>query len=719
MDTRKLIHSITACAALTLPLGAQQSAGDPPQEPVASYQDVLFVEESLPNVPDSNTIATKLPLPLQRTPASVGVVSRPLFQEQGALVLGDALRNVSGLNVQTQSGVADFFVVRGFDSISSGLVLTDGANEPEISFYQLYNIERVEVLKGPGAFLYGGSPIAGTVNMVRKQPEPGDFLSAGFTAGSYGTYGGRIDGNASASGGLDFRVNGLWQSSDGYRDDKPSEVQAVNPAFTWRRGEKISLNVNAELVDASFSPDAGLPLVQGFDILPIPGGGLRTRVRVADVDRTRSYQSPYDRSEQDIRRLQADYQAVVSDRLTVRNKTYYRRLDWLSNGTIFNGVFPNFFGSGDLVSRSLLLLDDRQEFLGDQLEVVYSGRTGAVTHELLAGVEAARLTDRFTLDVGLLPVIGLQDPVETAAGPVLTIPQLSSSADAESIVIAPYLIDQIKVSDRLQVVLGARFDLIDYEDPATSTERDDSQLSPVLGLVYSPVPSLSLYANTARSFAPPSTRVVGDREPEESSQVEAGAKADLWDGRVQATLALYELERENMAIPDATGFTQQLGSQRSRGVELELAAEPLPRLRALFSYAYTDAELTRFAELVQIGFEPPAFSVVDRSGNTPAFAPEHIASLWLSRRFGKGLGLGLGGRFLSEQLIAEDNAFELDASTTFDAALFYELGAWRLSLNLKNLSDEKYFTRGFGTTSVIPADGFALYGGVEYRMGWQ
>lgn len=713
MDIRKLIAAsarIAASALLALPLAAQEPEEEGSQaEPVAAYEDVLFVEEALPYVPDSNTIATKLPLPLQRTPASVGVVSEPLFEEQGALVLGDALRNVSGLNVQTQTGVADFFVVRGFDSVSSGLVLTDGANEPEISFYQLYNIERVEVLKGPGAFLYGGSPIAGTVNMVRKQPEPGNFLDLGVTGGSFGTYGGHLDANVTSGGRLDFRVNGLWQDSEGYRDDKPSEVRAVNPAFTWRPGADSSLNINAELVDVSFSPDAGLPIVQDFSLLRGP--------RIADVDRTTSYQSPYDVSDQQIRRVQADYQAAINDRLVVRNKAYYRRLDWDSNGTIFNGVFPSPFG--EVVSRSLILLDDRQEFVGDQLEVLWSAQTGSVRHELLAGVEVGRFADRFTLDIGILPVIGLQNPAETAVGPVVTIPGFSTAADAESVVIAPYLIDQIALSDRFQVVLGARFDAIDYEDPVTSTERDDSQLSPMLGLVYSPVPTFSLYANAARSFAPPSTRVVGEREPEESLQTEVGAKTELWDGKLQATLALYELERENMAIPDATGFTQQIGSQRSRGLELELAAEPLPRLRTLFSYAYTDAELTRFSELVMVGFNPPTFGVVDRSGNAPAFAPEHIANLWVSRRFGNGFGVGVGGRYLSEQMIAEDNAFELDASTTFDAALFYDVRDWRLNLNFKNLTDEEYFTRGFGSTSVIPAEGFAVYGGVEYRMGRQ
>jgi len=696
------------CAAAQEP--AAQAQGEE-EQPAATVEDVLFVEGSLPYVPQSNTISTKLPLPLQRTPASVGVVSAPLFEEQGGLVLGDALRNVSGVNVQTQSGVADFFVVRGFDSIANGLVMVDGAQEPEISFYQLYNIERVEVLKGPGGFLYGGNPIAATINMVRKQPEPASFLRLGASGGSFGTYGGTVDWNSGGEGPFAFRLNGLWRDSEGWRD-KESEIRGVNPSFSWRPNENSALNASFEFLDTDYAPDVGLPIVQDFQFGP---GGLAVTNRVAGVPRERAYDSPYDTSQQETRRAQVDYQRFVSDRLTVRNKTYYRQLDWLSNGTIFNGVIPDNPLFPAQVIRTLILLDDTQEFVGNQLEAVLSAKTGSVTHEILAGVEVAQLDDTFTLDIGLLPTIGLNNPIETAAGPVPLIPGQSQAADASSRVLAPYLVDQIGLTENLQVLAGLRYDSIDYEDTVTRTEREFSELSPSLGVVYTPVPALSLYANAGQSFAPPSSRVVGERLPEESEQVEVGAKGNLWGGRLQTTLAVYRLERDNVAIPGANGFTQQSGSQKSQGVELEVSAELVPRLRTLFSYAYTDAELTRFAEIVQTGPGPTDFAVVDRSGNVPAFAPEHVANLWLSRRFGS-LGVAGGGRYLSEQFIAEDNAFELDAVFTLDAALSYELGDWGLNLQLRNLTDEDYYTRGFGNTSVIPAPGFSVYGGFEYKL---
>ena len=690
---------------LAILLIASPALAQEPEE-TPKYEDVLFVEGSLPYVPDSSTIATKLPLSLQQTPASVGVVTDWLIEEQGSTVLGEALQNISGVNVQTQSGVADFFVVRGFDSIANGLVMVDGAAEPEISFYQLYNIERVEVLKGPGGFLYGGNPIAATINMVRRQPEPGGFLGLGLTAGSWGARGGNLDLNL-GSDTLGFRLNGLWNEADGYRD-RPSEVRAVNPGFTWRPDDTSSLHLNLELLDTSFAPDSGLPLVTNFFI---PGSAPE----IADVPRTRSYQSPYDLSDQETRRVQADYESELSDRLTLRNKAYYRRLDWDSDATIFNAVFPN--ATGRLaVSRSLILLDDTQEFLGNQLEGVIRAETGSMTHQLLMGVEVARQEDVFTLDVGFLPDIDLLSPVENASGPVFLIPTQHQAADASALVIAPYVADQIAVSDQLQVLVGARFDWISYEDEVSVTDREFSQVSPTLGVVWTPTGPLSLYANAGRAFAPPSSRVVGEREPEESEQIELGMKTELAGGKAQATFALYQLERQNMAIPDRTGVLSQTGSQRSRGAELELAAEPLPRLRTFFSYAYTDAELTGFTELVLTGIAPPTFDIVDRTGNRPSFAPEHLANLWVSRRFTNGFGAGIGGRYLSEQFIAEDNVFELDDTYTLNAALFSDLGDWSLGLNLDNLTEEEYFTRGFGNTSVIPAPGLTVQGKLAYRI---
>ncbi len=661
------------------------------EETVEKQDYYVVVEENAPESPAVSTTATKLPELLQWTPASVGVVTSSLFNLQDAIVLGDALRNVSGINSQTGFGVFDFFTIRGFDSLSSSLVLTDGAPEPEVTFYQLYNVDRVEVLKGPGAFLYGGNPLSGTVNLIRKQPLFDDFVRIGTSYGQFGTYMGALDWNTGCPTAA-FRLNGLWQASDRYRDDKDKHDVAVNPAFTWRISDDSDLRINFEYQHNRYHPDSGIP-VEGDHLL--------------DVSRTTSYQSPFDTSEQDLYRTRVDYETKISDSITLRDKFYNTRLDWLSKGTLINGAFSG------LVFRTLPVLDDSQNVWGNQVEAVINLQTGGIKHKLLAGFELTRFKDDFTLDVALLPPIAANNPVETADEPLFFIPGQSRAGDARSIVAAPYFADQMILTDQVRLLVGGRFDMLNYDETITSTSRNENKFSPMAGVVYAPVSNLSLYFNAGQAFAPPSTLVVGQRKPEESTQYEAGVKHDFQKGKLVTTVAVYHIEKQNIAIPDATGVTRQNGDQNSNGVELEVRGNPDPHWNLAFAYAFNDSELTKFTELV---FTGQGSVSVDRSGNTPAFAPQHILNLWATRTFKNGFGIGGGPRYVGDQFISEDNVFKIDSYLTFDAAVFYDIDRWRFSLNFKNLTDREYETRGFGSTSAIPADPFAVYAGVDFRL---
>jgi outer membrane receptor protein involved in Fe transport len=204
--------------------------------------------------------------------------------------------------------------------------------------------------------------------------------------------------------------------------------------------------------------------------------------------------------------------------------------------------------------------------------------------------------------------------------------------------------------------------------------------------------------------------------PEEARQLEVGLKQTFLGGRGMVTLAAYHLEKENIAIPDRGGFTQTVGSQRSRGLELELSAETLGGWLVSAAYALNEAELTEFADRALVGFFPPTYATIDRSGNVPAFAPRHILNLWATRRFDGGLTLGAGARYLGGQFIAEDNAFEIDDYLTLNAMVSYQRGRWRGSLNLENLSDQEYETRGYGAASVIPGQPFAAYARLELTL---
>ncbi len=702
---------MTLCALfLAVPMAAvaqAPSADEPEQLLPLRATEFIFVEGSLPLVPTANTIASKLPLPLRLTPNNVGMVTAALFGEQQANVLGDALINVSGINTQPGfGGVHDFFVARGFDSISSSLILTDGAPEPEATFYQLYNVELVEVLKGPGGFLYGSNPLAGTVNLVRKQPFANSGLRISTSGGSFSTFDGTIDANhGTADGRVAFRVNALVRGSSGYRDNRDSNATAVNPALTWQLADGHSLNANFEYARADFSPEAGIPLL--FNEAP--------PVRLEN-----DYNAASDRSEQNVYRFQLDYEGRLSDSVRIRNKLYYRGLDWLSDGTLLVGAFPEvspaFVPTGrTIVARSQIQLDDQQSLLGNQFEAIFDFDTGDVHHSLLTGIETSRYADEFALDAFLLASVDLFKPVEPGSMPI---PLGSQGAgDARSIVIAPYAIDQITFADRLQVLAGARLDNIDFDDQRTGRSSNSSKLSPMLGAAWAANDEVSIYGNYSRSYAPPSPRAFEDLVPEESEQVELGIKLRILDGRAQATAAVYRLVRDNIAIPDDNGFTQQIGNQRSSGFELELAAEPGRGFRGVVSYAYNDAELTEFAERIT-GFSPfgvPFEQTLDHSGNRPAFAPEHLLNVWVSKTLDSGLGISLGARYIGNQFIAEDNAFNIDEALIVSGALAYDWSRYRISVNVQNLADSAYFVRGFGSQSITPGTPVAA----TLRLGYE
>ena len=681
-----LLAALAPAAALA---DEPESTPDPP----AYTAGEVVVTGSRYTLPERGGMVTRWPMALRDTPASVAVVPGALVAAQHGEVLGDALANVSGVNVQSGFGVSDYFVVRGFDSLSSGMVLYDGAVEPEVSFYPMYNVSRIEVLKGPGAFLYGGKPLSGAVNLVRRKPvfAAGPFAVFGGSYGSHGSYRTTADAGWRRGERVALRVNAMGRGSDNYRDDKGYSEWAINPAAAVRFGDRAVIEASAEYIANDYSPDSGLPLL-GEQLAP--------------VARTRSYQAPGDFSEQAILRLRLDGEMKLSDRLTLRDKLYFTNFEWPSAGTLLNGVLPGEDGSLSVL-RTRLSLDDRQRFTGNQLEAVMA----AGRHRLLAGLEVARLTDDFTLDAVLLPMVDLHRPVELGGS---GFPLQSQTAEARATVLAPYVAAQSSITGSLESIAGLRFDRIGYEEEISASERSYGKLSPFLGATWSATEDLRLYASAGRAFAPPSTQITGEREAEESRQLEAGARRQWLQGRVRASAAAYLLEKENIAIPDGTGIVKENGAQRSRGIELEVAAQPSRRWYILAAYAFADAELTAFTELVPTFTGEYVFA--DRAGNVPAFAPAHILNLWSSARTVLGIEGALGARFVSGQYIAPDNGYRIDPAFTVDAALGYRLGGARIRLHLRNLTGAEYETRGFGGSSVIPGDPASFYSSLEWAI---
>ncbi len=306
--------------------------------------------------------------------------------------------------------------------------------------HHLYNIEQVEILKGPGAFLYGGNPLSGTVNLVRKRPDFKDFLHLSNRYGSFNTLGTTLDaGKIILEDRLSMRFNAMYERSDLYRDNKAYHMFALNPSLSWRPGRQSEFNVNFEYLGNDYETDSGIPLVYNSET------GLLDQM--ADIDRTTSFQVPADYSDQEIMRFKLNYLRKLNAQWQISNKFYYTALEWQSAGTLLTGAYPAPDGTYQ-VSCSLQVLDDRQQVTGNQFEVALKMNWGRFKHQLLAGLDIHRLTDNFTIDVApQIPGISLRHPAETydaALFPVFPY----QFGDAAFNVMAPYFVNMIHFSEK-------------------------------------------------------------------------------------------------------------------------------------------------------------------------------------------------------------------------------------------------------------------------------
>jgi iron complex outermembrane receptor protein len=245
----------------------------------------------------------------------------------------------------------------------------------------------------------------------------------------------------------------------------------------------------------------------------------------------------------------------------------------------------------------------------------------------------------------------------------------------------------------------------EFGGPPTIHDQKDFAVSPRAGILYQVTPNIAPYFSYAESFLPINFGIRADDsplEPETGEQFEVGVKTDALDGQLTATLSAYHLVRENVAVgdPDNPGRSIQIGEQRSRGIELDVAYRVLEGWNLIGAYAYTDS------------------GIPDFDGARPNNVPEHSGSIWtvyeLQQGPLKGLGAGLGGRFVGEREGDLGNTFTIPSYAAMDAALFYRRNQFRAQVNVRNVLDEEYFASSFSDTRVIPGEPLVVRGSV----GW-
>jgi iron complex outermembrane receptor protein len=612
--------------------------------------------------------------PIKDQAASIQVVPRELLIERGVTRTDQLLENVSGVLAESSYGGngATFFNIRGF-SENNGL--RDGfRNYGYLAFRDVQNIERVEVFKGPAGALYGGvGAVGGYVNTVSKRPEPGDFGDASFTIGNHNLARTTLDVNRALDNGVTVRLNGAYEKNRGFRDDAGADSWSIAPAISWRDGRGTSLTLLTELNHLHRDGfDFGIPNVPGY----------------ASLARTRYYGvANGDFGNNDTQAATLLFEHVLNEAWTARLSAHYSHAHQVSQQS-----FPDLssYAGGTLLTYDVYSgANEASRQHAVQGELVGNIVVGGMRHALLAGIDYGYLeqggagspVSTFTLDLVDPTVV----PVLTPMSPATPYHQ------AQSKDLGVYVQDLVALAPQWKLHAGLRADRFENREllgGAQTATGSQNALSPRIGLVWQPLPATSFFADWSRSHAPNVAHSVSNAtyDAEIGAQVEAGVKQELLKNRLHASVAVFDLKRENILTTDPVDPTRQVltGRQDSRGVEFDLAGTLAPGWKATAAYTYLDAVVKSDTSL-------PV-------GNALSNVPHHHASLWNTYEFQggrwKGLGVGGGVYYIGAREANLPNTFRLPGYVRLDASITYRSGPWRTQLNLANLFNRRYVTGG-------------------------
>lgn len=615
---------------------------------------------------------------------SVAVIDQELIREQRVIRMEDALRNVAGVYAGQSEGRRDTFTIRGFSAELDTYV--DGVRDPA-GYRDFSNIERVEVLKGPAAMLFGRGSSGGIINRISKKPTPDTIREAQLTVGSFDFKRAEWDLGGALSEGANARLTGAYENGGIFRDKVENELANLAAGVDFKLGERTSLLTQFEWQKQDRTPDRGIPSVNG---------------KPADVRRENFYGSPYDYAERENMGIGAVLDHAFSDdthlKATLRANTM--ELDAMNTRNI--GLAKN----NTEVRRQALRFPKKKDFTFVQFDLTHKLQTGGIEHQLLAGYEHGWQHGRLEVWRTAASNVNLASPIDNSAMPQFTNARKTYDTRFEAITDAFYLQDQISVSPEWKVIAGLRHDIFrQHQDAglvnaaqAPAMERTDRAWSPRLGLIYQPAPNHSIYATTARSFQPKAedllwgTTADQAQKPTQTIQYEIGNKNEFLGGRVAINFALYQIAMSNVATADPSnpGQTIQVGEQRHRGAEVDISGELGEGWRIYGGATIIDAEVTKSLD--------PSLPI----GNRPINVPERSANLWLSKSFLADWRAGIGAYYVGERYAFSDNLVTLPAYTRLDAALSYRWKSAEFSLNVRNLSDKTYYEYATNNNQIAP-----------------
>ncbi|MFA5630110.1 MAG: TonB-dependent siderophore receptor [Porticoccaceae bacterium] len=653
-----------------------------------------------------NSAASRLGLAARDIPASLTVLNKEAIAIKGDFSGLSAVTRATGFASSASPGNGGTSTsVRGFNGHGSVVTTYDGTRmyvgSGSVNFpADTWTVERVEVLRGPGAVINGVGAIGATVNYVPKKPGFTDIANElDVTVGSFDMRRVAIGSGGALSDTWAYRMDAVSHRSDGYVDRGDEKRTAFAGAFLFRPSDDLSVQLSLDFASTDSATYWGTPLVNGA----IPGAIRRNNYNSEDAAVTYDDLWP---------RLHVEWR--INDQVQLRSDTYYLTSErhWRNIETY------DYNAASGQVDRSFYLeIFHEQEQLGHRSDLLFDFDVAGMNNLMSVGVEVNRITFSH---INNSPYAGgtsvdLLDPVPGTWADT-NVSETTRDFDTDTLQYALFIDNVLKINEHWHLVAGVRHDDIDYERenqarsngrPAGKLSNDMSDTSWRLGGVFKPNDNTSLYAQYATA-ADSIQGLISSSNPDldlaEGEQFELGIKQQFLDGRLQYTLSLYDIVKKNLISSDPGGVQRQIGEQSSRGVEFELFWMPLDVFSVDFNLALARPEYEEFIS-----------GSNDYSGKTPRNVPEETANLWLTWQVASAWSIAGGARYVGERYLNDANTAELPAYTVVDATVQWQVNdALRLSLRGKNLSDTRnYVLAPYGNQWIL-GDGRSVEVGLNY-----
>jgi len=693
--------AIALLFAATPAAQAQTADAAPTQLPAISVEGQAPAQERADGPVEGyratrTSTATRTDTPIKDVPQTVNVVPRQVLEDRQTTGLVDALATAPNvIGAGTNGGRGQNFFIRGFQTQTmaiDGVMQSPALNFPLVT-RDLSSVERVEVLKGPSSVLYGRNEPGGLINIVTRKPTDSFTGSATLQGGSYDYFRGEgtVSGPVDAKGELTARMTAAYTSAGSYRYANDDTLEYIAPVLNWtpRDDTRFALNYEHTQQDSQF--DRGLP-------------AIRNRVT---LDPDKYYGEDWARYTAEVHNTTLRGEHDFNDWFTFR-----QLINYMSGNTyrqVANGTSVN--AAGTLLNRQALRQFEETDALDLQSEGISKFQTGSIGHTVVTGYEYINADRTIVQYNATLAAINLANPVYGAQPGNFN---FQNRPLTRINLHGLYVQDQIKLDEQWEALVGLRYDILDQTSITSGrgTVIDRTNTSPRLGIVYKPVPPLSLYTSYSTSFSPQTSRLLGEAVPvpEEAVQYEAGAKYDLVPDRLSVGAAIFQITKENVATPSTvSGFNILTGEVRSRGLEFDVSGEILPGWRVIGGAGYLIPEITKDA------------STASNKGNRPGGIPDVTASLWTSYQFKtgelKGLGAGIGATYVGQRAGDNANSYSVGSYTRWDSSIWYEMNQnLRLTLTGRNLTDREYIEQTVTNLENLPGAPRTVIAGVTAKF---